>query len=95
MKKEIKYIWVVETKNTFEFSNGNVKTNSVLHSYFSSKEKAIVHIEWVKACALNNKAVLVFEDDNYTTYKLTNGENWVIRLYREVIDADDDLIGQA
>lgn len=92
MKKEVKYIWVVETANTFEFADGQVKTNTIGQSYFSTKEKALVHVEWVKSCADNNGATKVLDCENFIKYRLTNGENWSIRTTRSVIDADDLLM---
>ena len=41
MKKEVKYIWIVETQNFHADGRNGGKS----HSYFSSREKAMQHID--------------------------------------------------
>lgn len=93
MKKEIKYIWIVETQNIHADGRNGGKS----HSYFSSREKAVLHIEWVKACSENNNAQLIDWDDAKMSgsYELTNGDTWVIKTERKALDLDDLLMGNS
>lgn len=88
MENKTKFIWVVEESNTFDFSDGNTKVNNSIRSYFSSEELAKVHIEFSKACAINNKATEIYANERSAKFKLPNGENWVISSWREVLDGD-------
>lgn len=93
MEKDINRIWIVETSQKYgEFGE---KLKSVSHSYFSSEEKAKLHIEWLAMCAVNNGAFLYNSDEKSSTYKLQNGEFWSISLNKDIIDADDILMGEA
>lgn len=92
MKKEVKYIWVVETENI----RSNGEKGGKNQSFFSTEEKAQLHFDWCCACADNNDAILLKEDEvmNETEYKLSNGEHWTIKIKRKVLDIDDLFVGE-
>lgn len=93
MKKEVKYIWIVERQNIH--ANGTKGSKS--HSYFSSREKAELHVKWLCACAENNNAFReTWNDaDLSAEYRLTNGDMWLINTERKALDLDDLFIGEA
>ena len=90
-KKDIKWIYLVETFNTHKDGNNGC----ISASYFSTRAKVDIHVAWLESCAINNNAKEVYSDDNTKIYKLTNGETWTIRVKRSVIDAFDDYVGEA
>lgn len=92
MKKDIKYIWVVETQNTHIDGTKGGKTQS----FFSTEEKTRLHVEWLCACSENNNATCIVWDDTTLSaeYKLTNGDTWVIKTERKALDLDDLFIGE-
>lgn len=94
MKNEIKYIWVVSAMNVMVDDDGIViKINNTTNSYFSSKEKAQIHVETLKGFAKNNKCKEIVSNDFSAKYKLDNGEEWVIRTERCALDLDDLFVG--
>lgn len=92
MKKEVKYIWIVETQNIHADGTKGGKS----HSYFSTYEKAKLHVQWCCACAENNNAVCKDWDDADLSaeYELTNGDTWFINTERKALDLDDLFIGE-
>lgn len=92
MKNKVIYIWIVEKKI---FREDGRKVGSTL-SYFSSREKAMIHIECIKAWSENNNAQLIDWDDDKMSgsYELKYGDTLVIKTERKAIDFDDFLVGE-
>lgn len=92
MKNKVIYIWIVEKKI---FREDGRKVGSTL-SYFSSREKAMIHIECIKAWSENNNAQLIDWDDDKMSgsYELKYGDTLVIKTERKAIDFDDFLMGE-
>ena len=92
MKNKVIYIWIVEKKI---FREDGRKVGSTL-SYFSSREKAMIHIECIKAWSENNNAQLIDWDDDKMSgsYELKYGDTLVIKTERKSIDFDDFLMGE-
>ena len=92
MEKERKYIFVVSAMNVTTDNDGIiVKVNNTTHSYFSCKEKAQIHIDWLKEVAKNNKSKEIMSTEFHGRYELDNGEQWIIQTEKCLIDADDLL----
>ena len=92
MKNKVIYIWIVEKKI---FREDGRKVGSTL-SYFSSREKAMIHIECIKAWSENNNAQLIDWDDDKMSgsYELKYGDTLVIKTERKAIDFDGFLMGE-
>lgn len=92
MKNKVIYIWIVEKKI---FREDGRKVSSTL-SYFSSREKAMIHIECIKAWSENNNAQLIDWDDAKMSgsYELKDGDTLVIKTERKAIDFDVFLMGE-
>ena len=92
MKNKVKYIWIVEKKIFHEDGRNGGSTLS----YFSSREKAMIHIDCIKAWSENNNAQLIDWDDAKMSgsYELKYGDTLVIKTERKAIDFDDFLMGE-
>lgn len=93
MNKERKYVWVV---TTLYHNENNPNTDRMSQSFFSSQEKAQTHINWAKSCAINNGVKDMVVTDGLIKYNLPiSNDVCYIKLTREIIDADDILMGFA
>lgn len=86
---ERKYIYVVEeclikTDGTQE---------SLGHYYFSTYEKEVAYIGWLRKCVENNNGVLLHDNFFMSRYKLPNGEEYMITGNRRLLDGAE--IGEA
>lgn len=96
MENNIKRIWIVENKFYRVNPQSNCRENErTTCEYFSSEEKAMLHIEWIKECAKNNGMKQVYDNLNGGNM-FRNGNNIVdISLYKRILDPDDLMIGEA
>lgn len=80
----------MERKYIFDVEEILVKTdesqNSLGHHYFSTYDKAVAYIGWVRTCVENNNGVMVHDNFFMSAHKLPNGEEYHIKCDKRLLD---------
>lgn len=87
----------MKRKYIFDVEEGLVKTDGTQetlgHYYFSTYDKAVAYIKWLRVCVENNNGILVHDNFFMSNHKLPSGEEYLIKCDRRLLDGVE--IGEA